>query len=96
MRKVLFFLFMLAGVTLAASLAVAASKPAPGKPVGTTVDFTDPDPVLRLGPALSHYHAPDNRESDGYLWYLATVANPSLHPVTRVLLAEERADAALH
>ena len=96
MRKILFFFLVFAGITLAANLVVAASAPAPGKAAGSAVNFIDADPMLQLAPALSRYHAPDGRESDGSLWYLATVTNPSAHPVTRVLLAEEPEDAALH
>ena len=93
MRKVLFFFLAFVGVMLTANLVAAAPTPAPGK---AAVDFTVADPMLQLAPALSRYHAPDGRESDGSLWYLATVTNPATHPVTRVLLAEEPADAALH
>lgn len=96
LRKVLFSILVFAGILLAANLAAAASKPAPGKATGPAVVFTNPDPVLRLGSVLSRYHAPDGRENEGSQWFLATAANPSAHPVTRVLVAEEPPDAGLH
>lgn len=96
LRKVLVLLVAFASVMLAANSVAAATKLAPGKADAPIVDFAGPDPVLQLGRGLSPYHAPGGRESDGSLWYLATVSNPSGHAVTRLLLAEESAGAALH
>jgi diguanylate cyclase (GGDEF)-like protein/PAS domain S-box-containing protein len=60
------------------------------------IDFSASAAMIQLQPALSRYHAPDNDESDGSLWYIVTVANNATRPVTRVLVAGQPADAALH
>src|SRR5579862_1150092 len=58
-------------------------------------DFSRPDPVIDLTGTLSPYHASAASDNDSSRWYLTTVANRAVRPVTRILLAEQPADAAL-
>lgn len=58
-------------------------------------DVASSDPVLDLGAALSPYHAANGVEADGSHWYMMTVVNESVRPVTRILLAEQPYDSAL-
>jgi diguanylate cyclase (GGDEF)-like protein/PAS domain S-box-containing protein len=73
-------------VTLGKALAAAGTQ---------NVDFARPTPVIDLTGALSPYHASSGHEGDGSRWYLATIANQAVRPVTRILLAEQPYDAAL-
>lgn len=101
LRKVLFLILMMVSIFPAMNFAAAAPA-APARtsaksvPDSRPVDFVAPDPAIQLRPALSLYRAPGDDKPDGSLWYLMTAANQSTHPVTRILLAEEPADAALH
>lgn len=101
MHKILFLILAMmvifpAGNATAAIPAVAAQNAAKPASDSRPVDFAVSDPAIQLGPALSHYHAPGGGGIDGSHWYLMTAVNRSTHPVTRILLAEEPADAALH
>jgi diguanylate cyclase (GGDEF)-like protein/PAS domain S-box-containing protein len=58
-------------------------------------DFASSELVLELGPALSPYHAANGVETDGSRWYMMTVLNESVRPVTRILLADQPYDSAL-
>lgn len=85
-----------AGTVTAVTPAVAAQNAAKPAPDSRPADFAVSDPAIQLGPALSRYHAPGGGGIDGSRWYLMTAVNQSTHPVTRIPLAEEPADAALH
>jgi len=58
-------------------------------------DFSQADPVINLTGSLSAYHASTSSGDDGSRWYLTTVANRAVRPVTRILLAEQPPDAGL-
>ena len=58
-------------------------------------DFARPDTVIDLTGTLSPYQASGAAENDGSRWYLATVANRAVRPVTRILLVEQPYDAGL-
>ncbi|HEY1614499.1 MAG TPA: bifunctional diguanylate cyclase/phosphodiesterase [Rhizomicrobium sp.] len=60
-----------------------------------TANFAAPKPVLDLSQALSTYHAANGNEADGSQWFMITAVNPSERPFTRILLAEQPADAML-
>jgi len=60
-----------------------------------SVDFASTQPVLDLAGALAPYHAANGAEADGSLWYMLTIANQSVRPVTRILLADQPLDASL-
>jgi len=60
-----------------------------------SVDFAQPTPVIDLTGSLAPYHAASSPEGDGSRWYLATIANQAVRPVTRILLAEQPYDSAL-
>ena len=62
---------------------------------GQNPDFARPAPVIDLTNSLAPYHAASAPENDGSRWYLTTVANQAVRPVTRILLAEQPYDAAL-
>jgi diguanylate cyclase (GGDEF)-like protein/PAS domain S-box-containing protein len=74
-------------VLWAALAASAADRP--------SVDFARPDSVLDLSGTLSPYHASNGAETDGSRWYLTTVANQGVRPVTRILLAEQPYEAGI-
>ena len=57
------------------------------------LNLARPDAAIELKGALLPYHAAGAADTDGSKWYITRIANPSLHPVTRVLLASESADA---
>ena len=101
MSKVLYLVLALMGVTLAAHAGFASPDAAGKTDLGQAhdakpVDFAAGDPAIELRTGLSPYHAPGGNESDGSHWYMMPVANQSTRPVTRILLAGEAADAALH
>ena len=57
------------------------------------LNLARPEAALELKGALSPYHAAGAADTDGSKWYITRIANPSLRPITRVLLATESADA---
>ncbi|HEX3675621.1 MAG TPA: EAL domain-containing protein [Rhizomicrobium sp.] len=61
-----------------------------------SLDFARRDAMLDLKDALSPYHAPAGAERDGSLWFMMTAVNQSVRPVTRILVAGEPSDGALH
>jgi diguanylate cyclase (GGDEF)-like protein/PAS domain S-box-containing protein len=61
-----------------------------------SLDFATHDAMIELGGVLSPYHAPAGAAPDGSRWYMMTAANQSVRPVTRILIAGEPPDAALH
>ncbi|HEX3431992.1 MAG TPA: GGDEF and EAL domain-containing protein [Rhizomicrobium sp.] len=64
-----------------------------GARVSPNIDFASSRPVLDLTGSLSPYQAPGSPENDGSRWYLTTVSNQTVRPVTRILLAEQPFDA---
>jgi diguanylate cyclase (GGDEF)-like protein/PAS domain S-box-containing protein len=58
-------------------------------------DFARPDPVIDLTRTLSPYHASVAADNDDSHWYLTTLANRAVRPVTRILVAEQPYDAGL-
>src|ERR1700744_432365 len=86
--------FVCIALVLAAAGHVLAAAP---KPVtGPLVNFGKPDNVLDLKPALSPYRAPGGAEEDGSSWYIVQVANDSVRPATRVLIAGQPPRMALN
>ncbi len=82
-------LFCIALVPAAVDAAVAAPAP-------PMVNFGRADNVLELKAALSPYRAPGGAdEQDGSRWYIVQVANDSVRPATRVLLAGQPPRMAL-
>ena len=71
-------------------LAVAAAGPFRAH---HALNLNRPEAALELKGALSPYHAAGAADTDGSKWYITRISNPSLHPITRVLLATESADA---
>ena len=61
----------------------------------TPVEFAGPAAIIDLKDHLSPYHAPSGTERDGSSWYMLTVANNSVRPSTRVLLAGQPIDAPI-
>ncbi len=57
------------------------------------LNLARPEAAIELKGALSPYHAAGAADTDGSKWYITRIANLSLHPITRVLLATESADA---
>lgn len=101
MHKISFLILAIAcvfpGVNVAAAVTIVAARSiAQPASDSRSIDFAVPAPAIQLRSALSHYHAPGGGEMDGSHWYLMTAVNQSTHPVTRIILAEEPADAALH
>ena len=93
LRKAVFLLLALFAAMLASGPVMAAGEAAGADPAA--VNFSAPSAAIELSAALSPYHAPSGQEADGSLWYIVTVANTAVRPVTRVLVAGEPADAAL-
>mgnify|MGYP001552298747 CR=1 FL=1 len=60
------------------------------------VEFDSPSSLIDLKPVLTPYHASTTPETDGSLWYMVLIANNAVKPETRVLVAGEPGDAALH
>ncbi|HEX9159070.1 MAG TPA: hypothetical protein VF835_02485, partial [Rhizomicrobium sp.] len=58
-------------------------------------DFASPEPVVDLTSTLTPYHAAAATENDDSRWFLTTVANRAVRPVTRILLADQPSDAGL-
>lgn len=101
MRKAILLVLTLVCAALAGGFAVAAPGPAAGSrgedSAGAgAINLASPAATIQLQSALSPYHAPASEEGDGSLWYIVTLANNSARPVTRILLAGQPADAALH
>ncbi len=71
-------------------LAVGAAMPQQSH---HALNLARPEAALELKDVLSPYHAAGAADADGSKWYITRIANPSLHPITRVLLATESADA---
>jgi diguanylate cyclase (GGDEF)-like protein len=91
--------FALALVALLAStFAMAAATSRAPKPPSTllSIDFSGPVAVIDLKDLLSPYGASGRPEPDGSQWYVMSATNGSVRPVTRVLLAADPPDAALH
>lgn len=86
-RTLLFLALFIFAVLRSVWIASAANPPA--------TDFSRPDPVIDLAGMLSPYHASGALENDNSRWYLTTVANRAVRPVTRILLSEQPADAGL-
>lgn len=61
-----------------------------------SIDFAGPVDVIDLKDILSPYTAPAGAEKDGSHWYMLSVTNGSVRPVSRVLIAADPANAALH
>ncbi len=76
---------MLAGIAMNA--ASAADKSA--------VNFASSQARLELQGALKSYRAPSGPESDGSIWFTATVSNDAEHTVSRVLLATQPNDSSI-
>jgi len=101
LRKGFLLVLTLVCAVLTWDLAVAAPVPGAGvspkdAPEAGVIDLAAPEATLELQSALSRYHAPASEESDGSLWYIVTLANNTARPATRILLAGQPADAALH
>jgi diguanylate cyclase (GGDEF)-like protein/PAS domain S-box-containing protein len=96
-KHVLKYMFALVVALLAGSLACAAPALAP-KPAKDqlSIDFSGPVAVVDLKDLLTPYNAPAGREGDGSRWYLISATNGSVRAVTRVLVAADPPDAALH
>src|SRR5579864_1732836 len=58
-------------------------------------DFAGPEPVIDLTGTLTPYHAAAANENDDSRWFLTTVANRAVRPVTRILLVDQPSDAGL-
>lgn len=101
MRKAILLVLTLVCAALTWNVVAAAPGPAAGDPPkdaleAGVIDLAAPEPTIELQSALSRYHAPASEESDGSLWYIVTLANNTARPATRILLAGQPADAALH
>lgn len=103
LRKILFLILALMSGLLAANANYVAAASATmtgntGKSAqdAKSVDFAAPSPVIQLRSALSRYRTTGDRHPDDADWYVMTAENSSSRPVTRILLAEDPADAALH
>ncbi|HEV2560845.1 MAG TPA: EAL domain-containing protein [Rhizomicrobium sp.] len=88
MPRLIVILAALTGALFAGIALAAGGKPA--------INFADPNPAIELKPLLAPYHASSAPESDGSLWYVINVANNTVKPATRILVAGQPADAALH
>ena len=84
MRKFIFIV-----LALFAGLCAAAAQQ-------QRVEFGSPSPVIELKQVLTRYHAPTTPETDGSHWYMVQIANNAVKPATRVLVAGEPANSALH
>lgn len=82
---------------LAVSMAAAAPFVAPkaGRDQ-ISIDFAGAVPVVDLKDLMTPYKAPASQESDGSRWYLIAATNGSVRPVTRVLMAADPPNSALH
>jgi diguanylate cyclase (GGDEF)-like protein len=89
-KAVILLLALLCALLMPPHGAMAA---APAAAAG--VDFAMPAESIDLESALSPYHAPGGDVAPGSRWYIVSVLNTSTHPVTRVLIVEEPADASL-
>jgi diguanylate cyclase (GGDEF)-like protein/PAS domain S-box-containing protein len=61
-----------------------------------SIDFSGPVAAIDLKDLLTPYNAPAGKETDGSRWYLVSATNGSVRPVTRVLMAADPPNAALH
>jgi diguanylate cyclase (GGDEF)-like protein/PAS domain S-box-containing protein len=61
-----------------------------------SIDFAGPVAAIDLKDLLTPYSAPAGKETDGSKWYLVSATNGSVRPVTRVLMAADPPNAALH
>jgi hypothetical protein len=61
-----------------------------------SVDFAGQVAVIDLRDLLTAYGTPAGQEKDGSRWYVMPATNGSVRPVTRVLMAADPPDAALH
>lgn len=86
------FLIALLAISAAAAPFVA---PKAGKNQ-IAIDFSGPVAVIDLKDLLTPYKAPSGQESDGSRWYLVLATNGSVRPVTRVLMAADPPNSALH
>src|ERR1700712_2315021 len=83
---------------LAASGICAAAPAVPATPSVMTphqVNFAASDAVIALRSALTPYHAPGGAEKDGSLWYMLSLTNDQVRPVSRVLLAGQPPSMAM-
>ena len=85
---------------VSAVFTAAAAAPPAGYPETSknqiSIDFAGPVDVIDLKDLLSPYTALASAEKDGSHWYLLSVTNGSVRPVSRVLMAADPANAALH
>ncbi len=88
---------VLALAIMAVMLAAAAPfLPPPAAKDQISIDFSGPVAAIDLKDLLTPYSAPAGKETDGSRWYLVSATNGSVRPVTRVLMAADPPNAALH
>lgn len=78
-------------LALCAALFAIAASAQPAR-----VEFDSPSQLIDLKPVLTPYHSSTMPETDGSRWYMVLIANNAVKPETRVLIAGEPGDAALH
>ncbi len=78
-------------LALCAALFAIAANAQPAR-----VEFDSPSQLIDLKPVLTPYHASTAPERDGSRWYMVLIANNAVKPETRVLVAGEPGNAALH
>ncbi len=61
-----------------------------------SIDFAGPVAVIDLKDLLTPYNAPAGRETDGSRWYVLSATNGSVRPTSRVLVAADPPNSALH
>ncbi|MGH6827499.1 MAG: putative bifunctional diguanylate cyclase/phosphodiesterase [Rhizomicrobium sp.] len=88
MRKAVFLALLGVFLALTGEGRAAGGAPRP-------LDFGAQDNMFNLKPELTPYHAPGGPEADGSVWYMLSVANNSVRPAIRVLLAGQPPGLAL-